>query len=218
MKKLIIVFLTVMLVASACTARNDNKNHTEPTLDEAKVEYLSIFADWPVYENAEELTNAGAVIVLGKVKSVSFQVLDIATSLPPTKESETDRCCLHTIYTIDVLTSYKGNTSEQIQICTMGGMKDIYLSEQMQALGENALEGIPVMDEMPVLNQGQSYLFVLHQYANLMPTPINPSQGIYSTDDPLDEEQHAFVSLKDVISAFGEDKWNAFVDGEFSNK
>lgn len=183
--------------------------------EETDVRYSYISKDWAVYESVDALTEAGDSILLGKVTGISFQVLDMTTAQPPTEDSAAENCILNTIYEMEVLTSYKGNVSGTLQVRVSGGQKDIYVEEQLAALGEYADEGIPLIADMPFIEVGKTYLFLLCQYKDAMPTLVNAGQGVFDIDDPLGKEPYSGASLKDIISFFGEDKWAEFEAGDF---
>lgn len=222
--KLFIMVLATVLLLTACsdTAPQDNnitsaseQNENPVSAQESnnsseEIHYNLISADWPVYKDVKELTNAGNIIVLGKITDISFEILDRTTAKPPTSDSETENCYLNTIYNVEVITAYKGNSAGTIKVRMLGGLEGVYVKEQIAVLGDKANKGIPIMDGSPNLEIGQTYLFVLYQYSDTMPTLVNVQQGVYGIDDPLAKDDHSYVSLKEIISSFGEDNWVAF--------
>ena len=82
--KLFIMVLATVLLLTACsdTAPQDNnitsaseQNENPVSAQESnnsseEIHYNLISADWPVYKDVKELTNAGNVIVLGKYLTV----------------------------------------------------------------------------------------------------------------------------------------------------
>ncbi|MBD5158526.1 MAG: hypothetical protein HDT13_12935 [Butyrivibrio sp.] len=217
--KLLMICFFVVIMLSGCSGKTDMQNdstsvvaqETTLSLGEMNVQYMDMYADWPAYKNADELLNAGNIVVIGKVTGISFQVLDMQTGLPPTEDSEQRYCCLHAIYDVEVNTSYKGNTDGKLQFAVEGGIKEKYLEEQLAAIAGYDEEKIPVMAGMPEKNIGDTYLFVLYQYEDAIPTLVNPEQGIYKIDDPLEKDIYSYVSPKEIISYFGEDEWTAFI-------
>ena len=169
-----------------------------------------------VYDKEQRLVDAAENVVLGKVTGVSFQILGDKIHTRPDGSTYTGQ--FYTVYDVDVLTSYKGSLSDSIRVRMYGGIKDLYLEEQLAALGERANYGIPVVEEMPVLNIGETYLLVLNMYSTEIPTVINPVQGVYAVSSPVDEVGHSSVSskdrcgisIKDIISYFGEEQWSTF--------
>lgn len=222
--KLFIMVLATVLLLTACsdTAPQDNnitsaseQNENPVSAQESnnsseEIHYNLISADWPVYKDVKELTNAGNIIVLGKITDISFEILDRTTAKPPTSDSEIENCYLNTIYSVEVITAYKGNSAGTIKVRMLGGLEGVYVKEQIAVLGDKANKGIPIMDGSPNLEIGQTYLFVLYQYSDTMPTLVNVQQGVYGIDDPLAKDDHSYVSLKEIISSFGEDNWVAF--------
>lgn len=220
--KLLMVFIIAMVMLSACSKKVDIQNDstseavqgTDMSSERIDVQYKDMYVDWLAYSDTEKLMDAGNIVILGKVTGISFQMLDSQTAYPPTEDSNAEDCFLYTIYDVEVLTSYKGTASGTIKIRLIGGLKDIYLNEQIAALTGSDEREIPVVVGMPKMEIGESYLFVLYQYEDTMPTPVNPEQGMYKLDDPLEKDVFSYVSPKDIISYFGEDKWTAFISEE----
>ncbi|MBD5158483.1 MAG: hypothetical protein HDT13_12720 [Butyrivibrio sp.] len=220
--KLLMVFIIAMVMLSACSKKvgiqNDSTSGavqgTDMSSEKIDVQYKDMYVDWMAYSDTEKLIDAGNIVVLGKVTGISFQMLDSQTAYPPTEDSNSEDCFLYTIYDVEVLTSYKGTASGTIKIRLIGGLKDIYLNEQLAALTGSDGREIPVVVGMPKMEIGENYLFVLYQYEDTMPTPVNPEQGMYKLDDPLEKDVFAYVSPKDIISYFGEDRWTEFISEE----
>lgn len=211
-KYLIIIALTLAL--TSCSANKEPIKEDKSVIDidtndkdtTDKVVYKSMSVDWPVYEDVEELVEAGNIILLGRVTDISFQVLDDRTGQPPSEETkETDRS-LYTIYDLDVITSYKGDSSETTKIRVLGGLERMYLEEQLKVLEEEEQKDIPIIKGRPNILIDETYLFVLYQYEDTMPTLVNMEQGVYQIEDPLKKDWYSFVSAKEIISYFGEDK------------
>ncbi|MCM1307522.1 MAG: hypothetical protein NC223_02865 [Butyrivibrio sp.] len=216
-KFLMVCFFAVIML-SGCSGKTDMQNdstsgaaqETTLSLGEMNVQYMDMYADWLAYKNADELMKAGDIVVIGTVTGISFQILDMQTGCRPTENSEQEYCQMYTIYDIEADKPYKGNTDEKFQIRMYGGMKDLYLEEQLAVLGSIGGTAIYCMAGMPEINIGDTYLFVLYQYEDAIPTLVNPEQGIYKIDDPLEKDIYSYVSPKEIISYFGEDKWTAF--------
>ncbi|NLZ82336.1 MAG: hypothetical protein GX915_01565, partial [Clostridiales bacterium] len=213
-----IILATLLMTLTSCSTNKDPINEDQPLVDlhteveqnEDKVIYKSIKADWPVYEDLEDLVKAGNVILLGKVTDISFQVLDDRTGQAPSEETEEVDRNLYTIYDIDVITSYKGDSFEPIKIRALGGLENLYIKEQLKALEEETKKLITFVKGRPNITIDETYLFVLSQYEETMPTLVNMEQGVYDTRDPHKKDWYSFFSAKDIISSFGEDKWDEF--------
>jgi len=240
MKRLLsIVFIFSVIVLSSCVKREDiNESASE---NSKAVQYGYVEASWPSYETPKALINAANTVIVGKVTGISFQVLDMKTTLPPaippTKTMSVDDWMssdfrLHTLYDVDIVTSYKGALSGSTQVRLYGGKKDFLEGEQVEILAEWGQEGIPLMEGNIDIEIGGTYLFVLNQHENNRPTPINVTQTVYNLRDPLEKYtplrnsprnhdktkyytgsrgQFGYqMSAKDVISAFGDDVWENF--------
>ncbi len=160
------------------------------TAEEVKYITMGTTGDWPVYESVRELSDAGNVIVSGKITGISFDFVDP---------------CLYTEYKIEVITSYKGDASDTLDLRLMGGMEGVYIDDQKAALGDKAGEGIPLTENRPDLEIGQTYLFVLHEYEKGKATLVNIDQGAYDLSEPLVKDVFGFVSANDIVSFFGDD-------------
>ncbi len=214
----LLVFVLVTVMLSGCTGKTDTQqDSTSSAVQDSNssvendIKYIDVSADWPVYENTDALIKAANVVILGKVTGISFQILDLKNGGSPTEDSEQQNCAFCTIYDVEVDTSYKGNAAGKLRFCTEGGLKGEYVKEQLAVLDGSAKKEIPVMVEMPKIEIDETYLFVLYQYEDKMPTLLNPEQGIYKLDNPLEKDVYSYVSPKEIISYFGEEQWEAFI-------
>ena len=158
-------------------------------------------------------------IFTGKVTGISFQVLDIVTALPPADRTEDRDRYLYTVYHIDIIASYKGDLRGSTQARTRGGLEDYRVEEQLRVIKEmNAWpnDGIPIQEGLPDIQIGEIYLFVTGQYETGAPALINLSQSVYNLRNPFEkhyaspgDEEYA-ITAKDIISTFGQDKWDDF--------
>ena len=223
---------TKQFLAVVNNGAGDNSTGTPDAVEE--VAYVSSEAFYCPYLTAQDLVEDASLVVIGKVTGISFQMLDTRTSLPPTEKTERADRRIHTIYSIDVITSYKGEAGKSTQLRIYGGLKDYRVDEQLKMIKEaNAFpdDGIQIEENIPEIKIGETYLFALYQFENYTPTNLIPDQSIYSLDNPFDkhvignhelenpakyykaetnEYGRPLMSAKDVISVFGEDKWDAF--------
>ena len=204
MKIKLALLAAAVLVLASCSASQNPSSENSSVVDvdmngssvAYEVDYNTMSADWPIYKDVTELTEAANVILLGKVTDISFQVLDDRTTRPPSEETEEWNRSLNTIYDVDVITSYKGDSLENIKVRMLGGQKGVRVEEQLSALGEDAENGIPIMEGMPEIKIGETYLFVLYQYKDTMPTLVNVGQGVYELHDPLAKTNIPLFHLK----------------------
>lgn len=212
------ILIVAMLLTAACTipenANSKNISTNEETHSTATpygITYGSISADWPFYQDTQDLVANSTLVVLGKVTNISFQMLDIRTARPVTDETEELYRSLNTIYEIDILEQYKGNPlGSSTQVRMIGGLKDVYLDKQVSILDEDVPKCIPILDDMPEINVGETYLFMLYQYEDTAPTLLNVDQAIFNLDNPEMEIASSAISVRDIISYFGESEWQEF--------
>ena len=220
---LFLLLILAMFLISACgqSAQIGNSamvpidnNTTVPSATNATtvVQYLEMEASYRPYFSAKGLIEEADAVFIGKVTKISFQVLDLTTALPPTEETMDRHLSLHTIYDVDVEVSYKGDSSIK-QIRQMGGIKDLYIEEQVSVLkNANAWKGgIPTLEAMKEnIELGQTYLFAVGLFdETVLPTFYFPEQSIYNMHNPF-EEHYNNLTVKSVISAFGQDKWDTY--------
>ncbi len=183
-------------------------------------DYLSFFSfQYEVFETPKELADMADMVFIGKVKSLSFEILDFRTGLPPTEQTDEDDKILYTNYTVEVLTSYKGNASGTFTFKEYGGVRDRYIDEQIKAL--TAIKEHPTISDIPVceydnyiIEEGHTYLFSLDKLNSGFFSLLNPDkQSAFPIENVEEKDQYGYLSVKDVISYFGEDKWNEFKTG-----
>ncbi len=195
--------------------------------------YARRIADWLTYRNAEEIISAANIVLIGKVVDIEFQVLDMMTALPVTESTPEYAKELHTIYNVQVMTSYKGDVAGTIKVRLMGGMVDYRVEEQLEVMRQGETfqreRGIPIWSEYykAQCEIGGCYLFALYQFETGAPTPLNLEQAVYSLEEPTrkhvigkeikayysgdkDEYGRTLISAYDIITAFGSDSANEF--------
>lgn len=210
--KLLLLILAVAFALSGCAA-GDNNNASVASPDEKSVDsssadvaennssdvaYTFWEADWPVYTEVKELVDHAEHVFIGKVSAIDFDMLPLAVD-------GTD-VCLHTVFTLDVITSYKGATENQVIAVQSGGIEDKYIDKQLKVLGTTENQGIPVMVGARELTLGKAYLFVIYKGVHRC-SLINPGQCAYDMDTPEQKDVYSLFSAKDIISYFGSDKW-----------
>ncbi len=214
--KSIAAVLAAVLMLSACSEMTD--------IDwDISGDYLSFFTfQYEVYETPDELADAADMVFIGKVKSLSFEVLDFRTGLPPTAQTEEHDKMLYTNYTVEILKSYKGNASGTFTFKEYGGIRDRHIDEQIIALSKvkehPTISDISVAeDENYILEEEHTYLLSLHKLDSGSFCLLNPDkQSAFPVENAEEKDQYGYLSVKDVISYFGEDKWNEFKAGNIT--
>ncbi|MCL2088339.1 MAG: hypothetical protein FWH14_02535 [Oscillospiraceae bacterium] len=220
MKKLICFIIISVLFLSACTRSN--------RYDLENIQYGSIEVEWNYWDDARDLIESeyADFIITGKIIGISFQVMNKRTALPPadgdfeyyTKDygERPEPSWIYelvTLYDVDIITTYKGEPARSTQIRMKGGVKDQYLEEQLALIKKHDLGFIPIYEHNRELKIGETYLFVLSQFENAAPTPLNIDQSIHNITDPFAKaefEASYNFTAQDIITEFGTDKWDAF--------
>lgn len=217
----IISFLLTAVLLSGCSTGSETQsdNISDSGISGFSVKYNYAHVDYMVYNNAEELVKESDIVLLGRIKDISFQMLDSTTGLPPTEEAEERNIELCTIYSVEKVSVYKGDVSDVFNIRVRSGVKnDKYLEQQIQVLGDRVFEGITIEDDMPELEIGGLYLFSLGVFEGTDPCLMSPEQGVIKVseiNDALVKDEYGLISAKDIISYFGEEKWTAFESGNY---
>ena len=243
-KLLIIIILTIALLLTACgvtqVSNNVEREVTLPEIDdEPEILFSSIEHDWAPYLDVESLINDVDIVVVGKVLSASFHVLESGTGLVPTQETPWYERFFATRYEIDVIMVFKGEPQERIEVGRPGGTMNYRVEEQMSLVREFGLQGIPIPEESMQLEIGETYLFTLSKarYARRAHDEdlnlygfLNPVQCRYTIDNPFAKKvftdeiletsdlysqsttEHGLpiISAYDIISVFGDDVWDEF--------
>ena len=226
---LVIILASLLTSCAPHTDLDGTADQTESTNSE--VRYATMNAHWSFYSDAEELSEDADVVIVATVTDISFQVLDMTTALPPTKGTDERDRCLNTIYDIDVITVYKGDVPEPAQIEVFGGVMGYREEEQIKLQKEMDVwpyDTIPVYSGMARFRIGETYLFALKKSTVTdVLIILYPAQSIHNLKNPFGKganvveppeasaastpqrEIPAFTA-KDVISVFGQDKWDAF--------
>lgn len=206
---ILIISLSIALIS--CTGSN--------TRGEAS--FSSVVGDWAVYKDPDELITNSNLILTGKITDISFAMLDNRAQAP-TKKSKNKDLTLHTIYSFELIDTYKGDSTNIESIRFMGGLMDAYVGEQFDLIGKYNQKHIPIIEEHFKLEIGQTYLLVLYQFENTIPTLLNPNQSIYNIANPTkkygisnrdydetyndlseDEFGNPLISANDILSSLG---------------
>ena len=207
------ILMAVIMMGVLCSCNNGNGGN-------GKIKYGKMSGDWPYYSEARELLEDGNLVFTGKITGISFAVLDKKTALIPNGETEDYNRALCTLYEVEIITSYKGDASDVTYFRVLGGLRDYRTDEQLQIMKENNAYnwefGIPVFsgDEEQKYDIGETYLFVMHKYeGGSAPTILNPWQSVYGLSEPSKSQDFPNVeniSIKDIISEFGQEAWDSF--------
>ena len=175
MKKTIVFILMICLVLgfSACEHKLVNtKTETNEKGIKSNSEYtfFETVADWPYYETAEELTDTATDVYIGKVKEISFVIIDRETNEPADINSVQggESSALYTVYTVEITDSFKGEKKDEVKIKVNGGLPGYKEDEQYKLQESLGSSIIPVWDKnLEQLEIGSEYVFcTIHKYGS----------------------------------------------------
>jgi hypothetical protein len=227
---------------------NDVSNYvqTEPILSSVEyngeIQYGSINSSYRVYSDANELVERADVVITGTISNISFEVIDPRTGFPPAEdaiekyavefgfEPEPWRIfVLETIYDVDIITTYKGEKTETVQVRMRGGLQNYRIDEQIAISRKYGIDFILISENNENMKIGETYLVALSQLPSGNFSPINPGQGSFKLGNPFekqaswgerfdisyysrsrDEFENPLISAYDVISTFGDNVWDTF--------
>lgn len=167
---------------------------------ESSYKIINLSPDWPYYKSFEEIVAASTNIFTGKVKSITFDVINMKTGKidNSTDSDNTDRM-LYTIYTIDVLSSLKGENAGEIKICRIGGTPGYNEEEQYKIICSSGLDktlnGIPMITgDVCNLKSDDECLFCTSRTVGDFDFIINQTQFAHKIDSE---------DCKSIIEAVG---------------
>ena len=238
MKKYFLVLLAALcIVMSACASVSPSDETADKTTTAApggdddrenpNISYSYMRASWPIYSCSEELIDAADAVFLGKVTDISFAVLNVTNGMPVTDSTDLTARELYTLYKFDILTVYKGDVSGRTHIKVMGGGQNYNEDHQIELLRENGL--ISQNNTIPIfvndygdtidIQVGKTYLFAMSSSENeSLFNIMNMDQSVFKLDSPTQAPQLQIFSLKDVLTEFGNDKWEEFYQNWSENK
>ncbi len=208
-------------------------NDGEYTLPEGPYAAIGVSYDWGIYRDAQAVIDHADLIFSGRVRDISFAVLDSRTALPADETTPTYAKQLYTIYTVDVLHGYRGEIGQSVRVRVMGGMVGERVEEQLELMAAYDVPGyeygIPVLTGYQKLQccVGSAYLFALAAFESGDPTILNIDQSIYSLEYPTrkntvgsnfnvydtgkkDENGYPLISAKDILREIGWKEWHDF--------
>lgn len=190
MKRFLAIMLSLIMTAcfAGCNKAINNQFPNDLVVStETEHPMITQSPEWSVYNTAAEIVTASTNIYTGKVKSISFEIVNMKTGTADSSAAsgKTD-CMLYTVYTVDVLKSYKGDNSGEIKICVIGGIAGYRENEQYDALQAAGLyeqyNGIPVVDGRCSLAIDGEYLFCTSRTAGGYDFVINKTQFAHAVN------------------------------------
>ena len=156
----IVAIITMIFSFNSC-----GKNNEE--LDSSK-RYYSVSIDQPYYQNLKELANEATGIFTGKV--IGKEVINVnnkngncLSDIEDVRNGENkDDYSLYTVYEVQLDEVYFGEFNDKKTI-------------KIKVLGDNETV---IVDNAPVFNDQDNYLFFIREYTSLTPVTKNPIMKI----------------------------------------
>lgn len=176
------IFILIVSATSACSA--GNKISKAGGENAQSLDTVSIHADFPSYNNMDELVNTADIIVRGKILFSEVKSLDIAIkeSKDPKDEkanpmSNSDLSAMqeepivYTVSDFEITEVLKGDNikvTEKIQVKQLGGAYNnkLFVGSGIEHFAQN-----------------QEYLLFLKQYEDSPYSLLNPVQAMYEIQD-----------------------------------
>lgn len=181
MKKMIslAILMAAALTFGACGKEADPVESEETA--------VSLSADYPVYNTAQELVDQANLIFSGTVENITYELLDVRDKpVAGTEEGGSP----YAIYEVRVTNIYKGSSEEDTICikCPSGGVFD-----GMEYAVENAVS----------LEKGREYLLLAETYENAYPSLLNPTQAVYDLDaqKTAGEDENNGITLPQILKA-----------------
>ena len=136
---------------------------------------VTISADYPKYDNLENLVEKADTIIKGKVIDYTYSDLNVTEESQPDDElqnpgGEKDNSTIpYTIFTVEIEEAYK-EEKDTIQIKTLGGI----VGDTEYVLEDSSGSNI---------EEGKKYVFFLETYANSPASLLNSTQSSYEYDE-----------------------------------
>ncbi len=147
--------------------------------------------DWPLYSTGEELVGASTNVFLGKVTDISFEIIDYETGIADRSFNlNSNSRMLYTIYSVEVVDNYKGETHKPVQISVWGGIAGYNEELQYKLLKDSGLSNeyssIPIIEERKYdLKSGENYIFCTVKMAGEYYLVVNPTQFAFELNSDM---------------------------------
>lgn len=150
---------------------------------------ISVHADYPVYDTAQDLVGEADLVFSGYVENVTYETLDVriesgADSLTGLSETQG---MPYTLYEIKVVEVYKGSVEgDTVIVKRPGGEVD---------------GNMYVLDGASTILMGETYLFLTETYENSYPSLLNATQASYNMNAPesMNEENNGSITLSQIL-------------------
>lgn len=194
MRRIIALLFIMVVFLSSCVVETANSN-IEASSQPDKTQIM-IHADWVAYNTAEELISAADTVLVGTITGIDFEI----------EKNKLNDIFPYTIYDIDVKAVYKGDVNKNIKIKVLGTSG---INDTKKNLSNIDINKIPIINGEPTINFSQTYLFVLQDSKDSLPTLISFDQGALNINEP-DTKKDNLPSIKEIVSYFGKEKLSEY--------
>lgn len=190
MRRILFAIFSVIIVLSCSGCNGSIVNEFPNDLlisDDSVHTVIELSPDWPSYDTASEIVEASTNIYIGKVKDITFDIINMETGKSDNSQNSNNaNRMLYTIYTVSVLENFKGDNSEDVKICQIGGIWGYKEDEQIHLLESAGLlqdfGGIPVIKDGSTLAISADYLFCTSRTIGDFDFIINKNQFAHKLD------------------------------------
>ena len=215
MKRQILYFLTVILIfMCSCSKDNGSRTDNTETKTDNGINKTIIHSFYFLVKDEKELIENSKLIIIGKIVDISFEVSNSKLLETPEDIPSYD---FKTIYTIEVIESYKGECTKTIKLTQQGGIEGYKEEEQLELIKKeknllfseeeikenNIYWTIPIIPERKNIKEGNTYVFFMSRYSpewNYVLVSTQQSIYEYKKSNPFEEEEQMRFTLKNVLS------------------
>ena len=214
LNKRIIVGIFAFVIAMSIMSCADKADYPmNPNVNSAmnSSNYFSrLEADWPYYANVEDLIDAADEVFEGAVTNIYFACYDMKTGqvYPPVQDDLSGKKydpMIYTVYEISTTKVYKGFDESIKKVLVMGGKESGNVSEQIDVVmkynQDPSMQSIPILDGIPNIKTGESYLWVTRKSMAGDNKILNPEQLCFKENEIIDSSTN-IIDYKCIIDFF----------------
>ena len=206
MKKMIcFICMFALILLSGCEDKKLSSavSSLDNESSQRNVRYNAVNSCYQAYNTAKELVDASKVVVSGKVTGFTFVAVDRNSYEVATDETAQEDKEIFTIYTVEVITPYKyinDNVPEKLNLWIEGGFEDMFIEEQLEALGGS--DTITIAFNRLEIEIGKTYLFSLLTENGIDAFVRNSEQSAIDLSDPQNKDRLNLFTAQDIIDCF----------------
>ena len=163
---------------------------------------------WLIYNTLPELDENVDYVFEGKVVNITFGVQSSSNPgifiTTPTSDDGDFSLTLYTIYEIEVISQYKGNTESSVLLAVRGGMMGYKEQEQFDILSACGwpYNGLQLVNKAKYLEIGKTYLFSSFKTASDYLGSLSPYQFALEPGEVPKCGQSVLPSYDEIIAFY----------------